>query len=964
MSGSGTEPAHEPSRRDSSAVALRVVLPLLGVLVLATLVARAGGLDPPSLWLDDAWVGFIVRHASLADLFTYSEVAPMGFCALLKPFALLAGDPELGLQLLPLLADLAAIGAIAWLVTGVTGRPALGLLAAVCLAVNPWHVTYAVRVKQYTLDSLVVIGLLAAGLGRLDDARPARLARMSAGSFVAAVLSFVSVFVALPLVHLPLLPAISRRLRGHRESLAGSMIVVAVFDAALAAFYFLRLRRQSRPFLDEYWIKGFAPTESIDAFAGFVWRSTRVLLDNALGFAPTKVAMLLVVLGFAWLLIERRRRLQALFFASFFSGMYVAAALRIYPVGAGRPDMFMFPVVLVLCAYGFAALLSPLAAWSRRVDDAGAVALAALAIVVFASQVHASRYMPVLDAQLIRFVDRVAGDDDAVLIHGDAQYTLGYYLDWPIEPDFDRGAEKFTLRPLRPRTQIARAEAPAFSDDFLADEPKRLIYVEVHVRPSHRELHRHIYDAIAAAGYVPTVVRSASRARAIVFERNDSATSASHPARAGASLRDGERFGSAVARIGDLDGDGVVDLAVGAEADGREGVVRGAVWLLFLTDEGTVRASRRIAPGLEPLLADVTPLSAFGASLAAVGDLDGDGLEELAVGAPFDDDGGFDRGAVWILFLQPDGRIRAVRKISALHGGFDGTLDDADRFGSALAALGDLDGDGVGDLAVGADKDDDGCGSAADRCDYGAIWILFLRPDGSVKAERKISVFAGGLDASLVAGDYFGSALAAIGDLDADGVSELAVGAHREDDGRVAGAVYVLYLERDGTVRKTARLDGERSYWENDIPTYAHFGAALADLGAEDDDGPWRVAIGAPRDDGNGLVRGTVRIVRMASDAGLLSSRVITARGSGFSGHVADFDYFGASLASLPGLQTKHGATLAVGAPGDDSSGAGGVISDTGAVWLLFLRQGAVVSWAKIDAFDVGLGAVDEGDRR
>ncbi len=68
---------------------------------------------------------------------------------------------------------------------------------------------------------------------------------------------------------------------------------------------------------------------------------------------------------------------------------------------------------------------------------------------------------------------------------------------------------------------------------------------------------------------------------------------------------------------------------------------------------------------------------------------------------------------------QP-GWVLSHQKISDTQGGFTGILDDGDLFGSSVASLGDLDGDGVADLAVGAWWDDDGGG------DRGAVWVLFL----------------------------------------------------------------------------------------------------------------------------------------------------------------------------------------------------------------------------------------------
>ena len=137
----------------------------------------------------------------------------------------------------------------------------------------------------------------------------------------------------------------------------------------------------------------------------------------------------------------------------------------------------------------------------------------------------------------------------------------------------------------------------------------------------------------------------------------------------------------------------------------------------------------------------------LGASVTAIGDVDGDGHNEVAVGIPRDDNGTgvttANYGAVEILSLNADGTIRTEQTISPGNGGLASVLDPGDLFGSSVAGTGDLDGDGIGDLVVGAPGDDDG------DTDRGALYVLLLNADGTVKATQKLSDTEGGLFATL-----------------------------------------------------------------------------------------------------------------------------------------------------------------------------------------------------------------------
>ncbi len=279
-------------------------------------------------------------------------------------------------------------------------------------------------------------------------------------------------------------------------------------------------------------------------------------------------------------------------------------------------------------------------------------------------------------------------------------------------------------------------------------------------------------------------------------------------------LDNGDRFGWHVASLGDLDGDGpsVLALAVGAQGD-DDGCMpaecqRGAVWILFLNDDGTVSSHTKISDTEGGFTGILDDSDWFGYYQASLGDLDGDGVGDLAVGAPADGDGGNARGAVWILFLNANGTVKSYAKISNTQGGFTGSLDDFDNFGESVAAMGDFDGDGVVDLAVGAYLDDDGC--EVNDCERGALWILFLNTDGTVKSHQKISDTQGGFTGILDDDDWFSITPSFLGDLNGDGVGDLAVGANNDDDGGTnRGAVWILFL--DGVVKSPCPWDLDSS---------------------------------------------------------------------------------------------------------------------------------------------------------
>ena len=174
---------------------------------------------------------------------------------------------------------------------------------------------------------------------------------------------------------------------------------------------------------------------------------------------------------------------------------------------------------------------------------------------------------------------------------------------------------------------------------------------------------------------------------------------------------------------------------------------------------GEVRFHQKISQITGGLLGGLENSDRFGSCVASLGDLDGNGVADLAVGAVGDDAGGMDRGAVWILYLNPNGTVMTHQKISDTQGGFGGGLADGDTFGASVAAVGDLDGDGFGDLAVGAWPDQ-------------PLVVVYRGGPKGIDPEKPSWVLASpGGDDGLI----FGSNLTSAGDLNGDGYADMIV---------------------------------------------------------------------------------------------------------------------------------------------------------------------------------------------
>jgi Ca2+-binding RTX toxin-like protein len=326
----------------------------------------------------------------------------------------------------------------------------------------------------------------------------------------------------------------------------------------------------------------------------------------------------------------------------------------------------------------------------------------------------------------------------------------------------------------------------------------------------------------------------------------------------------GDTSGSSVSSAGDVNGDGFDDLIIGAYRADPNGSYSGQSYVVF-GKSGGFTSSLNLSDlngtnGFKINGIAASDLSGF--SVSSVGDVNGDGFDDLIIGAYRADPNGINAGQSYVVFGKGGG-FASTLNLSDLNGsnGFKiNGITTSDHSGFSVSGAGDVNGDGFDDLIIGAHWADPN-GSRS-----GQSYVVFGQ-SGGFASSLNLSDLNGSNGFKLngiATDDYSGWSVSGAGDINGDGFDDLIIGAYKADpNGSSSGQSYVVFGQSGGftSTLNLSDLNGSNGFKINGITAGDSSGRSVSNAGDVNGDGFDDLIIGAYNADPNGSSSGQSYVV-------------------------------------------------------------------------------------------------------